>query len=87
MKFIQHIPSFIDTRGSDRQTSFEFETKEELFSILRELGYGIKEDLIAFEITYDGNIMEVSDKRKYWWVCGRVVGNFNKLALPKWKAG
>jgi hypothetical protein len=41
MKFIQHIPSFIDTRGSDRQTSFEFETKEELFSILRELGYGI----------------------------------------------
>ncbi len=80
-KFKQHIPNFVDTRGTVIP-DYEFETTDELLDLVVVKQY-IGEKFNHFALS-DNWLMIIEDDGFKWWVIGSVKDT-KDLDIPQWK--
>lgn len=76
-RFTNHIPAFCD--GGDLVT-IQYNDKNKLIDYLNKR-YKTDTNIICMD--KDGTILEVSTKKKYWWVYG--FSNLEEGTFPNWK--
>lgn len=85
MKFIKHIPAFVDTRGMDENISKECSSIDDLLDLPDLVLHSSKSDFSHFAVSDDA-LMAIRDNGFHWWVVG-YVDNDAAQNFPKWCGG
>ncbi len=87
MIFVRHIPTFVDTDGSDGNAPWRFETLEELLANPWFTGWVAEPGFFRFSLCDRDTLMLERKQGRWWWVLGYLrEGDPASLGLPKWEA-
>jgi hypothetical protein len=91
IKFLQHVPNFVEQRPGHHYEDGEFNTQEELLAFPAIARWAQPFDGKPFHrwsMALETNrtlLMAEYDEGRHWWVVGFITDGREELTLPQWE--